>query len=596
MATGFIPQEIIDEIAAYSDIVEIVNEYVPLKKRGRNFQGLCPFHHEKTPSFTVSPDKQIFRCFGCGVGGNIFSFIMQIEGLNFPEAVEKLAQRAGIPLPKQEMTTAQKEELKQKERWYKINEITAQFYHKILLDTKFGKKALDYLKKRGITAEIIEKFHLGVSLPDWDGLIKFMNKRGVRYKELLELGLILPKNSGRGYYDRFRNRLMFPIWDNASRVIAFGGRVLDDGEPKYLNSPDTPLFNKGYYLYGLHLAKSSIRNEDLAVIVEGYMDVIACHQYGITNVVASLGTALTQQQARALMRHTYHVAIAYDADIAGSNATLRGLDILGDLGCQVRVVNLPKGLDPDEYLRNFGSQEFSKLVAQGENLIEYKLSNAMENVNHASIEGKIKIIQSILPDLYKIDSPVAREGAVKLISNKLGIADTSILSELRKYRQEKQKFPQNKDRNSEKRENKIVNLTDLNKIEVQMLKILFEHNKYFADVEKVGGKELFTSPLNELYQQMVEKFLLKGKVIGSDLNEKDSELLAFVLMNEFDIPNSDKVVADYIKNLQINKLNKDYSNTIKELSEAEKLGDAEGVKKLLSHIEWIIQQKKLLAP
>ncbi|MDK2822599.1 MAG: primase [Clostridia bacterium] len=596
MATGFIPQEIIDEIAAYSDIVEIVNEYVPLKKRGRNFQGLCPFHHEKTPSFTVSPDKQIFRCFGCGVGGNIFSFIMQIEGLNFPEAVEKLAQRAGIPLPKQEMTAAQKEELKQKERWYKINELTAQFYHKILLDTKFGKKALDYLKKRGITAEIIEKFHLGVSLPDWDGLIKFMNKRGVRYKELLELGLILPKNSGRGYYDRFRNRLMFPIWDNASRVIAFGGRVLDDGEPKYLNSPDTPLFNKGYYLYGLHLAKSSIRNEDLAVIVEGYMDVIACHQYGITNVVASLGTALTQQQARALMRHTYNVAIAYDADIAGSNATLRGLDILGDLGCQVRVVNLPKGLDPDEYLRNFGSQEFSKLVAQGENLIEYKLSNAMENVNHASIEGKIKIIQSILPDLYKIDSPVAREGAVKLISNKLGIADTSILSELRKYRQEKQKFPQNKDRNSEKRENKIVNLTDLNKIEVQMLKILFEHNKYFADVEKVGGKELFTSPLNELYQQMVEKFLLKGKVIGSDLNEKDSELLAFVLMNEFDIPNSDKVVADYIKNLQINKLNKDYSNTIKELSEAEKLGDAEGVKKLLSHIEWIIQQKKLLAP
>jgi len=598
MATGFIPQEIIDEIVNHSDIVEIINEYVPLKKKGRNFQGLCPFHQEKTPSFTVSPDKQIFRCFGCGVGGNVFSFIMQIEGLNFPEAAEKLAKRMGISLPEKELTGKEKQVLKQRERWFKINEATAQFYHKILLDSKWGKPALDYLKKRGIDLVQVKKFQLGFSLPDWDRLMKFMYKKGINPQELLELGLILTRNSGTGYYDRFRNRLMFPIWDTRGRVIAFGGRVLDDGEPKYLNSPDTPIFNKGLYLYGLHLAKSTMRSEDLALIVEGYMDVIACHQYGVTNAVASLGTAFTKQQAKALMRHTYQVAIAYDGDLAGSKATLRGLDILTDFGCQVKVVTFPKGQDPDEYLRKHSTEEFKKLVLNGQSLIEYKLFKAMENVNISSIEGKIKIVQFVLPDLLKIESPVARESAIEIVSKNLGLAETHILGELHKYRQEKQKFPQNKDRNLGKRENNInnISLAKLSKVEVQLLKILFEHNEFFADVEEVGGKEIFTSPLKELYQEIFEIFQRKRKVISTDFKENDSKLLAAVLMQEFKVPDLKKAVADYIKNLRLNKLDRDYFNKKRELKEAENLGDAERLKELLSHIEWILQQKKSLVP
>lgn len=595
MATGMIPQEVIDQIAACSDIVEIINDYVPLKKRGRNYLGLCPFHHEKTPSFSVSPDKQIFRCFGCGVGGNVFSFVMQKEGLDFPEAVEFLARKTGIALPTKELTEAEIKEAKQKERWYKINEAAAKYFHRLLIDTKWGKTGLEYLHKRGIKHDTIEKFQLGISLTDWDGLIKYFEKKGVKTNELLQLGLVLPRNSG-GCYDRFRNRLMFPIWDNGGRVIAFGGRVLDDSEPKYLNSPDTPLFNKGLYLYGLHLAKGSIRSEDLGIIVEGYMDVIACHQYGVTNAVASLGTALTQQQGRALMRHTYQVAISYDGDNAGSNAALRGLDILSDLGCQVKVVDLPRGLDPDEYLRQHGKEKFLAAVNQGANLIEYKLAKVMENVNTVSMEGKFKVIQGILPDLYKIDSPVNRESAVKLISTALGLAEDSILAELRKFSREKQKIQVNKDINLEKRENNSIKLDKLNKVEIQMLKLLFEHQEYITDVENAGGESLFSPPLSELFRKIFEVYKRKSKVSGTDIEEKDSKLLAAVLMCELQIPNTKKMVADYIKILQINKLNKDYSETMRRLSEAEKTGDADQLNNLLAHIESILQQKKFLAP
>ncbi|NLT95279.1 MAG: toprim domain-containing protein [Clostridia bacterium] len=408
--------------------------------------------------------------------------------------------------------------------------------------------------------------------------------------------MALPKSSGQGYYDRFRNRLMFPIWDQSGRVIAFGGRILGVGEPKYLNSPDTPLFNKGKFLYGLHLAKGAIRQADLAIIVEGYMDVIACHQFGVTNAVASLGTALTPDQTRALLRHTYQVAIAYDGDTAGSLAALRGLDVLGDFGAQVRVVKFPQGLDPDEYLRKYGKDNFHRLVAESESLIEYKLFKAMENANIGSIEGKLKVTQAVLPDLEKIDSPVARESAVKIISTKLGLAEATILGELRKFSRQKGKFLQNKDRKTENRENNSVNLGHLNKLEVQLLRILFEDNSLFAQVEAAGGAELFTPPIDRLYCQVFKIYQEKNKVTSTDLDEKDSQLLAAVLLRDFEIIDPDKAVADYIKNLQINKLNKDYSDTLKELGEAEKMGDAERMKKLLSRIEWLLQQKKLLTP
>ncbi|NLW24551.1 MAG: DNA primase [Clostridia bacterium] len=600
MARGLIPQEIIDEIATRLDIVEVINEYVRLEKSGRNFFGLCPFHNEKTPSFSVSPEKQIFHCFGCGTGGNVFTFVMQIEGLSFPEALEKLAQRVGVSLPKRELTEAQKELLEKKQKKYKLNLAVSKFFHRLLLETSWGKPALNYLKKRGIDIATIEKFQLGVSLPQWDGLLKYFTQKGVSPKELEELGLVVPNNSQTGYYDRFRNRLMFPIWDEQGNVIAFGGRVLDDSQPKYLNSPETSLFHKGKHLYGLHLAKNSMRSEDMAIIVEGYMDVIACHQFGVTNAVASLGTAFTKEQAKLLMRHTYQIAFAYDADLAGSKATLRGLDIFSDYGCQIRVIKLPEGLDPDEYLRKYGKNEFNKLVLNGMSLIEYKLVKLMESTKDNSILSKTKIVQKIIPDLLKMDSMVARESAVKLISEKLDLTETTILSELRYFAQQQQKLPQNQDIKYKKRENNPKQDFPRNKInrtEAQLIKILFEHPHYLIDVEKAGGKELFTYPLQQLFEEIFEVFQEKGEVVSTDLSTGDnSKLLAMVLMQEFRVPDLEKAVADYIKILKVNKLEKEYLDKQNELKEAEKLGDGERLKEILSHIEWILQEKRTLAP
>lgn len=589
---GLIPQEIIDEINAGVDIVNIINQYVPLKKKGRNYQGLCPFHHEKTPSFTVSPDKKIFHCFGCGVGGNVFTFLMKVENLRFPEAVRKLAPLAGVSVPERDLSPFQKKNLQKKKRLIQINEMATEYYQKILLETKWGKVALDYLKKRGINLAIINKFQLGYALPSWDGLINFMTSRGVKIQELLELGFILPSREGKGYYDRFRGRLMFPIWDMNGRVVAFGARVLDQGQPKYLNSPDTPLFNKGQHLYGIHLAKNSIRREDLALVVEGYMDVLSCHQYGVTNAVASLGTAFTKEQAKILLRHSYQVAICYDADAAGSLATLRGLDILTDFGCQVRVINLPEGLDPDDFLQKKGKKELDKLVLKAKGLIEYKLDKSIEKGNPSTIQGKTKIVHSILPDLLKIDSYVAQQGAIELCSEKLGLTFETIVSELKRFtRAEKRGIINNK----AKSEGKIF-LKNLNKIEVQVLKIILENNFLFENVEEVGGEKLFTSPLKEIYQKTRDLFKTKGKVVGNELSDEDGIILSHIIMQNLIVEDVNKAILDYLKILKINWLDKEYDAKQRELKEAEKLDDIGKMRELLFYIDNILQQKRSLIP
>lgn len=590
MASGLIPQETIDEIATRLDIVEIINEYVPLKKQGRNLQGLCPFHHEKTPSFSVSPEKQMFHCFGCGAGGNIFTFIMQREGLTFPEAVEKLALRAGVTLNRQEIDPVQQKLLEKRERLYRINEAAARFFQKNLFSSGVqGKKALDYLKIRAFNPEIIEKFQLGLAPSQWDGLIKFFEKRGVKVQELVELGLALPNKQGTSYYDRFRNRIMFPIWDNVGRVIAFGGRVLDDSLPKYLNSPDTPLFNKSQNLYGIHLAKNNIRNEDLALIVEGYMDVIACHQHGVNNAVASLGTAFTREQAKLLMRHTYQIAIIYDGDTAGSKATLRGLDILSQLGCDVKVVSLPQGEDPDDYLRTKGPKKLRELITQSQGLIEYKLTKSMENVNANTIIGKTKVVQGIVPDLLEIKSPLVRSEAIKIVSDKIGITEANILTELRKFNRNTKGY-------NRLNEKKPVKKVEINKTQIQLARILFEDNSLLEEVEQAGGRELFDRPVKDIYDQISDAYKTKGKVLPSDLDENTSKILAAALLEEVPLAEHQKAVADYIKILKLNKLNREYAAKKQELKEAEDKKDVAKQVELLLQLDSILQQKKLLTP
>ncbi len=334
--------DLLEEIRNHCDIVNIISEYVHLKPAGKGFRGLCPFHEEKTPSFMVSPEKQLFHCFGCGEGGNVYNFIMKYEKVSFFEAVKMLAKKSGVSLPANE----EKENIlyRKKERLSKLNNLVANYYREGLFRTPQGEKILNYLKKRGINDSTIEKYKLGYASAGWDVLTDFLNKKGYSYEDLIKVGLIKKSKTEGKFLDYFRNRIIFPIFDLQGRIIGFGGRVLDDSLPKYINSPETLIYNKGSNLYSLNFAKEDIRKNNSAIIVEGYTDVLITQQYGFNNVVASLGTALTIKQIELIKRFTDTVLIAYDADSAGNMATLRSLDLLVKSGLEVKVIDLPQVL------------------------------------------------------------------------------------------------------------------------------------------------------------------------------------------------------------------------------------------------------------
>lgn len=599
MSTGYIPQEILDEIAAKCDIVSVVSEYVPLKRRGVNYQGLCPFHNEKTPSFSVSPAKQIYHCFGCGVGGNVFKFVMEIEHISFREAVAKLAKQAGVTLPEKEMTPAERKLQQKRQRLLKINELAARYYQKVLLETKGGQVYRDYLNKRGISQDIIEKFGLGACQQGWDGLYKFLLSRGVEPAEMQELGLVLPNKNATGYYDRFRQRLMFPIRDDGGRVVAFGGRIIDaDVSPqKYMNSPDTPLFHKGGVLYGLDLAKTAIRQKDSAIVVEGYMDVIACHQYGVTNAIAALGTAFTTGQAKLLMRNTYQIYVAFDADTAGSKATWRSLDILSDLGCQVRVINLPLGSDPDEYLKANGQLAFEQQISESQELIVYKIGRLMESINTNEINGKMQIAHSILPDVLKMNSPVARESAIALISQKLQITENALWSELKQLnRQGLGKSGRQNDEKALPNPPEKKPSTDVSgaRREKAIIKILYEQPKLLAMVERLGGETLFESEAKGLYSKMKGVYEKQHEIKSTDFSEAETELLAAALMQNDVINAPEQTLVDYIKHIRLDKWELEYKLRVQELADAEKTGATDKMVKALQDLELLRSKKKAI--
>ena len=352
-----ISEEILEKVKEQNDIVDVISESVRLKRSGRNFSGLCPFHNEKSPSFSVSQDKQIYKCFGCGESGNVITFVMKNKNMPFVEAVKYLADRVNITIESDKgriSPTAKKREL-----LYKVNVEAARFFYSNL---RLTKEAKEYFFNRGIKEDTIKRFGLGFAKDSWNNLLFHLRKLGFKDDLLLEAGLVSTSERTGNKYDRFRNRVIFPVFDYRGKVIGFGGRVLDDSKPKYLNSPETLVFQKGTNLYGLNFAIKSKMQERYFIIVEGYMDLITLHQYGITNVVASLGTALTTNQARLLRRYADKVIISYDADIAGQAATMRGLDILKDAGFDVRVLSIPQGKDPDEYVRSNGKDAFIKLI------------------------------------------------------------------------------------------------------------------------------------------------------------------------------------------------------------------------------------------
>lgn len=431
-------EEILDEIRTRLDIVAVISEYVPLKKGGKNFKGLCPFHQEKNPSFMVDEERQIFHCFGCGEGGNIFTFIMKMEKLNFPEAIKMLAQKAGVSLPVSEKQNSKN--IQEKDLIYRLNEIAADYYHKNLFLTQ-GKSALDYLLKRGFSKEIINKFELGYALPGFEHLVNVFLSKKITPAGLFKAGLASKSTKTNKTIDYFRNRIIFPIFNLQGNIIAFGGRVLDDKLPKYINSPETLVYQKSKNLYGFFQAKKSIRKQNQVIVMEGYTDVLMAHQFGVDNAVASLGTALTVQQISFVKRFADEMIVAFDADTAGQSATLRSLSLIKKAGIKVRVISLPANSDPADILLKKGKQFFINLIERALPLIDYKLKILIQQFNPATTEGKVSIIRELFQDLSAIDSNIELNNEVKKLAERLGLTEDSILKDLNRYKKGDRQLP-----------------------------------------------------------------------------------------------------------------------------------------------------------
>ncbi len=419
-------EEIIQKIKEENDIVDIVSEVVTLKKTGKNYLGRCPFHNEKTPSFTVSSEKQIYKCFGCGEAGNVISFVMKARNMAFPEAVKLLGEKVGIVVDDADSpgkSSATNEKFK---RMYDINVQAARYFYTNL---KRFKAPYEYLKGRGITDETIKKFGIGFSLDNWQGIRSYLKQRGFSEEEILELGLTT-KNEKGNIYDRFRNRIIFPVFNVSGRVIGFGGRVLDDSKPKYLNSPETPIFHKGTNPYGLNLA---IKNNPArtVIMVEGYMDVISLSQQGVTNVVATLGTALTEGQCKLLKRYIDTVIVSFDSDVAGQNATIRGLEILQKSGFDLKILQIPSGKDPDEFIRSYGREKFLNLIDGALPIIDFKLRMAEKGIDFSKQEMVIKYLKRVVSVLKDLD-PLEKAVYIKQVSEKSGIGEEAIMESLDK--------------------------------------------------------------------------------------------------------------------------------------------------------------------
>ena len=549
--------EIIEEVRQSNDIVDIISQYVHLKRSGRNYFGLCPFHNEKSPSFSVSPDKQIFHCFGCGVGGNVFTFLMKIEGISFVEAVQTLAERANIQLPTLENNVDTAKEIL-KSKVLKVNEVAANFYHENLYHPE-SKIAQEYIKKRKLTNETLISFKIGYS-GKFDELYHKLKKEGFEEPEILESGLVNKNDRGQ-YIDRYRNRLMFPICDARGKVIAFGGRVLDDSKPKYINSPENVAYSKGRTLFGLNVAKKQGHLKQL-LIVEGYMDVISLHQRGITNVVAPLGTALTQQQGWLLRKNADQIILSFDSDEAGLNAKIRALDILQDMGCDIRVLQMEGAKDPDEYIVKYGNARFKNLIDKALSVIEFKVKVLKQNLNLENVNDKIKFLNEIAKLIAKIDNSIEREVYIEKIAKEYETSKEAIYAEVNKltYNSSKSekilekakpviKHNENKEQVSEtikRRENTILSLLLTGELNV------------YEIIEKNIKVEDFKDNINKNIAQKLYEELRKGNSninsVIDNLDEEEQGRITEIMADDYEIDNMEKAIDDIIKSYEKDKL------------------------------------------
>ena len=559
----FLPDEWIDEVREKNDIVDVISEYVLLKPQGKGFFGLCPFHAEKTPSFHVNPEKQLYHCFGCGAGGNVFTFVMAMEKLDFMEAVKFLAERAGMALPQ---TTQAEEFIRSKnrrDRIYQINREAARYYHRMLFSPEGG-RALSYLKSRGVDLNTIRRFGIGYAPDGWENAKRHLLSLGFEEELLVESGIAV-SSKGRSY-DRFRNRVVFPIIKPRGLVVGFGGRVLDDSLPKYLNSPESAVFHKSSTLFGLNLIRGG-SSLDHMIIAEGYMDVVTLHRFGFKNAVASLGTSLTQQQAKLIRRYTQQVYIAYDGDTAGQKATLRGLDILQDAGLRVKVILFPEDMDPDEVLRKYGAEFFKKLMDKAVSLVDYKLDRLRSQYNLDIPEGRAGYATEAARILVQIPNLLERDVHIQRLETQTGFSSRLLYQEIARLEglAQRESVKRHLDGNNRYVGKKAADRESVPghiKAERYLVNLMASNDWLAKKITEKVEEEHFEEPINREIYGIVVGLLESGREVSvsqvlscvQDQNKIQQMVEIFEQSMEYD--NIDKFISDCIDEMMYRRLEK----------------------------------------
>jgi DNA primase len=602
---GSIPEDKIKEIKEKASIVEVVSDFVALRKAGRNHLGLCPFHSEKTPSFTVNEEKGIFHCFGCGAGGSVFNFLMLASQLSFPEAVRELAKRVGVVLPERELSEEEKRHRNLRGRLFEINELTATYYQQVLRAQKEGAEGRRYLEKRGLAEKTLEEHTLGFASAAWDSLVFFLQKKGVPLNLAANLGLILPRKEGTAgggqpsFYDRFRRRIIFPIRNEAGRVCGFGGRRVEEEtgnggseSPKYMNSPESVIYSKGQMLYGLHLAKGPIREKGNALIVEGYMDLLSLHQEGIRNVVASLGTALTSAQVGLLGRYTKEAVLVFDADEGGEKATQRSLDLFLKEGLSARVISLPAGFDPDQFIRQEKKEGFERILSGGLPLMEYLLEQAMRRHATNTVEGKVRVVRELLPTLSRLKDPLEQNLYVERLAHRLELKESQIRSQL-----PGQNSP------GASPEKTVPSRPRGPAHERLLLQLMLLHSQVIPAVKETVGREGFSDPRHQkLAQELLdlwegEQRIDPSKILDRMADEDLKNLVAELLLTEESVTEVERILKDCLLRTKLVRMRRQIQEVDEEIRQRSRTGkeapaEIPGLRELLKRKQRLLMEQK----
>jgi len=590
LAIGFLSEEKVSEIRDRSSIQEVVSDYVTLKKTGKNYKGLCPFHSEKTPSFMVNEEKQIFHCFGCGEGGDVFTFLMKAGQFSFPQAVEELAKRYGVQLPSRELSATQNKEMAKREALFHINQIASEYFHDLLTKRREGEEGRKYLSQRGISQEVIVEHRLGTSTDRWDGLVQYLQEKKVSLELAWELGLIFPKKR-EGWYDAFRGRILFPIFDLHQRIVGFGGRVIREGQPKYLNSPESSIYHKGEVLYGLQVAKRYATEKDCVIIVEGYFDLLTLHQYGLNHSVATLGTALTTQHIRTLKRYTKNLITLFDADQAGVQATLRSLPLFLEEEVAGKTIVLPKGEDPDGFLRKGNLEDFGKRAERAVPLIDFFFERLMKTTDVKSIDGKVSVAKEGVALLGKIPDKIRRDFYTKALAERLDVKESFLYEMLRFSPKEPSKVGEDFRKSSMER--------SFPKSEEIVVRLMVHHPEVIPTISKEGVVKEFESPiLQKIAEALEDLYQRKGRLdLPEALANFEEDLkgrLCEFAFQESGLEGGDqgKILQDCIQKIREKRLKKEKGELLKRIKEAEKQQEEKKLVPLLKERQELAKRER----